>query len=134
MANPVSTTCDQGNVQLCVKDNQIDDGIVTFAGADDFAEGTILAVDSVSLKYVLFVKGGATNQNGIAKAVLAHRLVATGAGDLPARVIVKGEVAKERLVIDADGNDTNIDRAVIDGLRDYGIQPVSVKQLAVLDN
>jgi hypothetical protein len=86
------------------------------------------------LKYVLFVKGGATNQNGIAKAVLAHRLVNTGAGDLPARVIVKGEVIKERLVIDADGDASNIDRAVIDGLRDYGIQPVSTKQLAVLDN
>jgi len=110
------------------------DATVTFAGADIFVEGTILAVDSVSLKFVLFVKGGSTNQNGIPKAVLAHRLENTGAGDLPARVIVAGELVKERLVIDADGNDSNVDRAVIDQLRDYGLRAVSVKQLAKRDN
>jgi hypothetical protein len=132
MANLTSTTCSLGTVQL--RNCEFADGSVTFAGADDFAEGTILARDNVSLKYVLFVKGGSTNQNGIPKAVLAHRLVNTGAGDLPARVITSGELIKERLIIDADGNDSNVDAAVIDQLRDYGLRAVSVKQLARLDN
>lgn len=132
MPNIVTTTCLQQTVQL--RNCECADGIVTFAGDDTFAEGTILARDSVSLKYVLFVKGGSTNQNGIPKAVLAHALTKVGAGDLPARVIVGGEVIKERLIIDADGNDSNVDAAVIDQLRDYGLRAVSVKQLAKLDN
>jgi hypothetical protein len=44
------------------------------------------------------------------------------------RVLERGEVNKKRLVIDADGNDTNIDNAVIDQLRAFGIQPVDVLQ------
>lgn len=132
MANPVSTTCSTATVQL--RACECADGLVTFAGTDDFLEGTILARDSVSLKYVLFVKGGSTNQNGVPKAVLAHRIARTGAGDVPARVIVRGDVIKQRLIIDADGNDSNVDAAVIDQLRDYQIQPVSVQQLAALDN
>jgi hypothetical protein len=132
MANPTKTTVAQETCQI--RNCEFADGVVTFAGADDFAEGTILARDSVSLKFVLFVKGGATNQNGIPKVVLAHRLVNTGAGDLPARVIVKGELKKEKLIIDADGTDANIDGAVIDQLQDYGITAVSLKQLARLDN
>lgn len=132
MANPTKTTIQQETCQL--SECELADGVVTFGGADDFAEGTILARDSVSLKYVLFVKGGSTNQNGIPKAVLAHRLVNTGAGDLPARVIVKGKVKKQKLVIDADGTDANIDGAVIDQLQDYGVTAVSVTQLARTDN
>lgn len=132
MANPVSTTCDQGAVQI--RDCQFADGVITFAGAATLKVGTILARDSVSLKYVIFVKGGATNQNGIPKTVLAEDVVATGAGDLPARVFVRGELVKEKLIIQADGTDANIDGAVIDQLQDYGLTAVSAKQLAVLDN
>jgi Bacteriophage lambda head decoration protein D len=132
LPNLVSTTCSAATVQL--RNCELADATVTFGGADVFAEGTILARDSVSLKYVLFVKGGSTNQNGIPKAVLAHRLESAGSGDQPARVIVAGELVKERLVIDADGNDSNVDAAVLDQLRDYGLRAVSVKQLAKLDN
>jgi hypothetical protein len=132
MANPTKTTVDIGSIQI--RDVEIDDGVLTFPGAATYVEGSILAVDSVSLKYVPFVKGGSTNQNGVAKALLASPMTAAGAGDQPVRVIVLGVVKKERLVIIADGDDTNVDRAVIDGLRDYGIQPLSTKQLAVLDN
>lgn len=132
MANPTKTTVDIGSVQI--RDIEIDDGILTFPGAATYLEGSLLAVDSSTLKYVPFVKGGVTNGNGIAKAVLASSLTAAGAGDQPVRVIVLGVVKKERLIIIADGDDSNIDRAVIDGLRDYQIQPLSTKQLAVLDN
>lgn len=132
MANPTKTTVDVGSFQI--RDVETDDGVLTFPGAATYVEGTLLAVDSGTLKYVPFVKGGVTAGNGIVKAVLASPLTAVGAGDLPARVCVLGVVKKERLVIVADGDDSNIDRAVIDGLRDYGIQPLSTKQLAVLDN
>lgn len=109
------------------------DELVTFGGAATLLAGTILARDSVSLKLVIFVKGGSTNGNGIPKAVLTSALTATGAGDVKTRALVAGKVRKEHLVINADGDDTNIDAAVVDQLRAYGITPESVKQLAVLD-
>lgn len=110
------------------------DETVTAAGADVFAAGTILARDSVSLKLVLFVKGGSTNENGIPKAVLTQDLEFTGAGDLPARPMVEGQVRTGDLIIDSDGDASNIDAKVLDQLRDYGIVGLSTTQLAELDN
>lgn len=108
---------------------------ITFAGADTFAAGTILAVDSSTLLYVLFVKGGSTNENGIPKAVLTYELIAAGAGDVGGQqVMIAGSVRKEKLIIDADGDDSNIDQAVIDQLRDYSIIPEFVTDVSELDN
>jgi hypothetical protein len=132
MSNITITNNDLGNVIL--KDAQFRDGAVTFAGAGTLAEGTILAVDSVSLKFVPFVKGGATNENGIPKAILTYDVTAAGAGDIQSRVGVAGSYRKERLVIDADGDATNVDQAVIDQLRDYGLVPIDVQELNILDN
>ena len=98
------------------------------------AEGTILARDSVSGLLVIFVKGGSTNENGIPKAVITYELVAAGAGDFPVRVLVSGSVRKERLIIDADGDATNIDAAVMDQLRDYSIVAIDVSELNIQDN
>lgn len=126
------TTIDNGSVEL--EGGEFRDELITFAGADTFAAGTILARDSSTLKLVLFVKGGVTNGNGIPKAVLTYPVTATGAGDKKSRVLIAGKVNKNRLIIDADGNDSNIDGAVIDQLRDYGIDPVDVQQLGALDN
>jgi hypothetical protein len=39
----------------------------------------------------------------------------------------------DRLVIDADGTPANIDAAVIDQLRDYGITPLKHAQLGGYD-
>lgn len=132
MANITITNQDSGSVIL--QDAQFEDALITFAGGDTFAPGTILARDSVSLKHVLYVKGGSTNENGIPKAILTHEVVATGAGDEAARVAIKGLFRKERLIIDADGNDSNIDGAVKDQLRSYGMTPVNVTELNELDN
>lgn len=133
MPNIVKTTIDNGSVLAPDAEPEYRDELVTFGGADDFAAGTILARDSVSLKLVLFVKGGSTNQNGIPKAILTQPLSASGAGDVKTRALIAGKVRKERLVIDADGNDTNIDAAVIDQLRAVGFTPVNTQQLATLD-
>lgn len=133
MASVTKTTCDNGSIVTADSKSEFRDELITFAGADDFAPGTILARDSSSLKLVLFVKGGSTNQNGIPKAVLTYPVSNSGAGDVKGRVLIAGSVKKERLIIDADGNDSNIDGAVIDQLRDYGINPISTQQLSTLD-
>lgn len=132
MSNITITNNDLSNVIL--QDAQFRDGAITFAGAGTLLEGTILAVDSVSLKFVPFVKGGVTNENGIPKAILTYPVTAAGAGDEQARVGVAGSYRKERLVIDADGDASNVDQAVIDQLRDYGLVPIDVQELNILDN
>ena len=133
MANITITNNDLGNVIL--ESGQFaDDKLLTLAGADVIAEGTILAIDSVSLKYVLFVKGGLTNENGIPKAVMTYGTESSGAGDIAIRPMISGVVRKERLVIDADGDASNVDQAVEDQLRDYSIVVKSVTELNELDN
>jgi len=126
------TNVDLGNVIL--EDVRFEDGLLTFAGAATVVAGTILARDSVSLKFVPFVKGGVDNENGIPKAVLTYDVSATEAADVPMRALVNGRVRKERLIIDADGDGSNVDAAVLDGLRNYSITALSVKDLSVLDN
>ena len=132
MPDPVITNNDLGSV--IVEGAEFKDELLTFAGADDLLEGTILARDSVSLKLVIFVKGGATNENGIPKAILTYAVSAAGAGDVAVRAGIAGSYRKERLVIDADGDDSNIDNAVIDQLRDYGLTPLNVDELNIPDN
>lgn len=126
------TNVDLGSVIL--RDAKFRDELLTFAGAGTVVEGTILARDSVSLKLVPFVKGGATNENGIPKAVVTYDVTAAGAGDEAIRAMVSGSVRKDKLIIDADGDGSNIDDAVLDQLRDYGIIPEDNQDLSVLDN
>lgn len=132
MPNISITNNDLGSVILSEAVHR--DDLLTLAGADTIAAGTILARDSVSGKLVLFVKGGVTNENGIPKVVLAYEVVAAGAGDVPIRAGIQGKYIKSRLVIDADGDATNVDNAVMDQLRDYGLISIDVQELNVLDN
>lgn len=132
MVNLVTTVIDNGSFEL--RDGEFRDELVTFAGADTFAPGTILARDTGTDKLVLFVKGGSTAGNGIPNSVLAHELVATGAGDESARVMIKGTVNRGRLVIDSDGDASNIDGVVVDELGARGITAIEVEQLAEEDN
>ena len=95
---------------------------------------TILARDSVSGKLVPFVKGGTTNENGIPKALLPYELVSAGTDDLKVNTLIGGRVNKDKLVIDADGDASNIDAVVLEQLRDYGIIGEPVTQNTILDN
>jgi len=100
-------------------------------GSSDFVAGatatlTVAAVGKM-VPYATAGVGGAQ----IPSMVLASALTATGAGDLPARPIIKGSVAKERLVINGGGSITD---ALCDQLRQFGIIAESVKQLGRVDN
>ena len=132
MANITITNNKTRRVELF--DPIFEDDTVTFAGAATWEAGTILARDSGSGFLVPFVKGGSTNENGIPKAVLTEAVTATGAGNLPARPMVGGEVRAGDLIILADGNASNVDAELLDQLRDYGITGRSTTQLAELDN
>lgn len=132
MANLTITNVDLGSVIF--KDAEFRDDLLTFAGAATVVEGTILARDSVSLKLVPFVKGGATNENGIPKAVLTYDVTAAGAGDESIRDMVAGTIRAGRLIINADGDNSNVDAAVLDQLRDYSLVTIDVQELNILDN
>lgn len=132
MSNLTATNIDNGSVFIDC--GEFEDGLLTFAGAGTVVEGTILAVDSTTLKYVPFVKGGTTNENGIPKAVLTYDVVAAGAGDEAIRAGIEGYVRIDKLVIAADGDSSNVDKAVQDQLRDYGITPRTVSELNSFDN
>lgn len=132
MANAVFTDIDLGNV--CLGDNVFQDELLTVGGAVTVLAGTILARDSVSGKLVPFVIGGASNENGIPKAVLTYDATSTGAGDIAVRALIGGRVKKERLLEDGDGDGSNLTAAHFDSLRAVGIIPESTKQLGVYDN
>lgn len=106
----------------------ITDAGTDFALADKFTL-TVVANDKMVV-FALIGLGGAQ----FPKAVLSSAVVATGAGDLPIRPVVSGQVRKEKLIIDLDGDGSNVDVTVLDQLRDYGIIPIDVTELNVLDN
>lgn len=132
MANITITNNDLGSV---VKEHgDYRDDTLTFTAADTYVAGTILARSSATLKLIAFVKGGVTNENGIPKTVLTQDVTVTAAGDVKVRVPQSGKFIKSRLVIDADGNSTNVDAAVVDQLRDYGLEVVNATELNIYDN
>jgi hypothetical protein len=109
-------------------------GGLTFTLTDagtDFAAGDSfnlpVVADGTLAVYSPTEKGGAQNPIG----VLTYAVSKTGAGTVPVRVMVRGTVNKNRLVID-DGS--SMTSAILDQLRDVGIVSEDVKQLGVYDN
>jgi hypothetical protein len=134
MSNYTRTHIDTRGPIVEVDRDAFEDGTVAFGGADTLAPGTILARHTGSGKFQIYVKGGSSNGNGVPVAVLTYELEATGAGDKPVRPALRGKFNKKKLVIDADGDDANIDFAVLDLLRDVGIYAYDVEQLGREDN
>lgn len=133
MPNVTVTDVDLGSV-IVHADAYEHDALVTFGGADVYVAGTILARDTSTQKFIAYVKGGSSNGNGVPRAILTHELTATLAGDLAASVLVAGEINQRRLVIDADGDASNVDGNVRDLLRQTGLIAVDVDQLGDDDN
>jgi len=132
MATLTITNVDRGHV--IIDGRFYKDDVLNFAGAGTVAAGTILARDSVSKKLVPFVKGGSTNENGIPKTIVGYDVVAAGSGDLAVRALADGVVRKDKLIIAADGDATNVDAVVLDQLQDYNIATEIVTDISVLDN
>lgn len=130
MADPVITNID--NRTVLIQDAQFNDEVITFAGADTFAEGTVMARITATDKVVPWDSGGAAGTE-IPKGVLTFDLVATGAGDVSARMLVGGVVREELLLEDGVGT-ANIDKALLDKLRDFGIIALSSVELGGFDN
>lgn len=106
----------------------VTDGATDFIIGDSFA--LTVAADGDLVPFATDGAGGAQ----VPIAILTYEVTATGAADIPIRAGVAGSYRKERLVIDADGDDSNIDAAVMDQLRNYGLVPIDVKELNILDN
>jgi hypothetical protein len=132
MANPEITNIDPGNP--VIDGRSYEDGLLTFAGADIFLAGTLLARNTSTQKFIPYVKGGSSNGNGVPRAVLTHRVERSGAGDTPVRVLTGGDVHKHRLIVDLVGDDSSIDGNVRDLLRQTGIFAEDTQQLNRYDN
>lgn len=132
MPDPVITNLNLGSIVW--ESGEFRDELLTFAGAATVLAGTILARDSGTLKLVPFVKGGVTAENGIPKAILTYDVTAAGAGDEAIRDMVSGTVRGNLMIINADGDNSNVDAAVLDQLRDYSLVTIDVSELNILDN
>ena len=108
----------------------VTDGDTDFAAGDKFS----IPVVSNSGKLVPYEKDGVGGQQ-FPRFILRSAVVASGAGDVVVRPIISGEVSINQLVIDSDGDNSNIDKLVMDQLRDYGIiVKKPVRQLLNYDN
>ncbi len=99
-----------------------------------YPRGTILARSTATDNLVIYVKGGVVAGNGIPKAILARDLDTTaGAGNFQVNPLISGRIYFTRAVIDADGDNSNIDQVVTDELRDYGIIIEGNRDLSILE-
>jgi hypothetical protein len=117
----------RGNIELAFGMHR--DEVITFAGAAVLIPGTIMARITATGRLTPFVVGGALGA-GTPVGVLTYEVSATGAGDVSCRVLVKGEVNRNRLIVHADQNGNALTPAHLDMLRNVGITPVDVQTLA----
>ena len=106
----------------------ITDAATDFIVGDSFT--LTVAADGKLVPYAIDGAGGVQ----LPLAVLLNELTSTGAGDLPDRPIIAGRVRRGDLVIDADGDASNLTDAIVDQLRDVSIIALATLQLAELDN
>lgn len=106
----------------------VTDAATDFVAGDKFS--LTVAADGDLVVFASDGVGGAQ----IPVAVLTYEIVQTGAADESASVMVGGKVRKDKLIIDADGDDSNVTAVVLDQLRSYGIIAVDVTELNIRDN
>lgn len=134
MSNPTITNIDQGQVVITGRQYQDDSLYMAGAGPHTVKAGTILARDSVSGKLVPFVKGGSTNENGIPKALIAYEATKAASGDIRVRALIDGDILADKLIIHADGDGHEVNAAIIDALRNYGLVALAATELQTADN
>lgn len=106
----------------------ITDAAADFIAGDSFT--LTVAADGKLVVYATAGSGGAQ----IPLALITYPLTTTGGGDNVIRAGVSGSYRSERLVIDADGDASNITDAIRDQLRNYGLVPIDVQELNIQDN
>lgn len=132
MANPTITNNDTGSVALDEK--HFENGTFVPGSAKTYPEGTILALNSSTSKWVVYVAAGA-NDTGTPRGVLTYDVVAPSTADMTIRILVSGVVNQNRLIVDADGTPGGSVTALVRAaLRDKDIVPVDVTQLGQVDN
>jgi len=118
-----ATVFEAGGLQFTITDGSADFAV------DDTATLTV-AADGKLVPYAIAGAGGAQRP----MAMLTYDVTRTGAGNEPVNALVSGTVNATRLVVDADGDASNITAAILDELRSAGIVATNVTQLANLDN
>ena len=133
MATKVITNVDTGSVEI--RDGEFRDSELTFAGAGTYAAGTLLGVATAAPAgpYLPWASGAADGTE-VAVAVLTYAVEATGAGDVPARVLVAGVVNQGRLLENATGDASNVTEETIRQLQDNKITALVTDQLGRVDN
>lgn len=119
-----TTVVSAGGLQFTVTD-----GSTAFVAGDYFDLPVVVG----SLAYVPFAVDGAAGAQ-IPKAVSLSEVVATGAGDFPLGVMLKGKVRTDRLIIDGSDAGAGITDEIKDLLRDYEIIIEDATETSGLDN
>jgi hypothetical protein len=103
-------------------------------GSTDFevADVFTLTVAADGKMYPFATDGIGGVQNPL--MVQCYPVTSTAAGNVSVKPMIAGEVQKQRLVIDADADDSNITAAILDELRSAGITAIDVNDQSVLDN
>ena len=104
------------------------DGATDFVAGDKFA--LTVSADGKMYPYATDGLGGVQKP----LMVITYDVVATAAGNVTCSPMKTGEVRKERLIIAADGDDSNITDAILDELRSAGIASQKYTDDSVLDN
>ncbi len=108
----------------------------TAGGGTDWDTGDVItctAAAQTGTPLVLFDIDG-TNGAQVPVAILPYAVTTTGSGSVAADAMFAGVVRKEKLVIDADGDSTNVSDHVCDQLANAGFTVVFCTDVSVLDN
>lgn len=106
----------------------VTDGGADFVAGDKFT--LTVAADGNRVPFATDGAGGAQ----VPASVATYDVTAAAAGDVAIREMSSGKVRKEALIIDADGDGSNVTAGILDQLRDVGILAESVSELNIYDN
>lgn len=130
---PNMTVVDMNPGSVALGDETFDDELLTFGGVATYPAGTILARNTSTLKLQLYVKAGVSNGNGVPTHILPYSVTSAGAGDVKVRPLTGGRVNFNRLIINAQGDNSALDATVKDLLKDQGFIVEQVKSLPGYD-
>ena len=115
---------------IVLQDPVFDDDVLIVTGAVTYVAGTVLGRITASGKLTAYASGNADGSE-VPVAVLHDEAVFTGAGEIPFRPILSGQLRRGDLVAHGVGALT---QAEVDLLRSFTIIGLKTTQLAELDN